>query len=220
MQGFIGDPAQAIFSLVAIDVWLYLPFVAIILLAGLQTLPQEQIDAAHIDGASEWQLFWQIKLPILVPFYIVALFFRVIDSLNVFDTHLRHDQRRTGRRDAGARHQRLRDRLPLLQSVLRRRDLRRALAALHRRGVAAVLLGEAVAGGLDRGATMQATVAGDGPVATGARRGLSQQDARAATSTRFLHVGLIIYFAISLMPFVWTFLTSLKTIAATWPRRR
>ncbi len=86
MQGFIGDPGQAIYSLVAIDVWLFMPFVAIILLAGLQTLPQEPIDAAHIDGASDWQIFWQIKLPMLVPFYIVALFFRVIDSLNVFDT--------------------------------------------------------------------------------------------------------------------------------------
>jgi multiple sugar transport system permease protein len=86
MQGFIGDPSEAIFSLVAIDVWLYLPFVAIILLAGLQTLPQEQIDAAHVDGASGWQVFWQIQLPYMIPFYIVALFFRVIDSLNVFDT--------------------------------------------------------------------------------------------------------------------------------------
>ena len=86
MQGFIGNPAQAIFSLVAIDIWLYLPFIAIILLAGLQTLPQEQLDAAQVDGASGWQAFWQIKLPYLIPFYIVAMFFRVIDSLNVFDT--------------------------------------------------------------------------------------------------------------------------------------
>ena len=86
MQGFIGDPAQVIPSLIAIDVWLFLPFVAIILLSGLQTLPQEQIEAAHIDGASNWRVFWQIKLPYLIPFYIVALFFRVIDSLNVFDT--------------------------------------------------------------------------------------------------------------------------------------
>jgi multiple sugar transport system permease protein len=86
MQGFIGDPAQAIFSLIVIDVWLYLPFVAIILLAGLQTLPQEQLDAARVDGASAWQMFWQVKLPYLIPFYVVALFFRVIDSLNVFDT--------------------------------------------------------------------------------------------------------------------------------------
>jgi multiple sugar transport system permease protein len=86
MQGFIGVPEQALYSLIAIDVWLYMPFVATILLAGLQTLPQEPIDAARIDGAGEWQVFWQIKLPMLVPFYVVALFFRVIDSLNVFDT--------------------------------------------------------------------------------------------------------------------------------------
>ncbi len=86
MQGFIGDPAQVIQSLIVIDVWLFLPFVAIILLAGLQTLPQEQIDAAHVDGASNWRVFWQIKLPYLIPFYVVAMFFRVIDSLNVFDT--------------------------------------------------------------------------------------------------------------------------------------
>jgi multiple sugar transport system permease protein len=86
MQGFIGDPSQAIQSLVVIDVWLFLPFVAIILLAGLQTLPQEQIEAASIDGAGNWRVFWQIKLPYLIPFYIVAMFFRVIDSLNVFDT--------------------------------------------------------------------------------------------------------------------------------------
>jgi multiple sugar transport system permease protein len=86
MQGFIGDPTQAIQSLIVIDVWLYLPFVAIILLSGLQTLPQEQMDAARVDGANEWRIFWQIKLHYLVPFYIVALFFRAIDSLNVFDT--------------------------------------------------------------------------------------------------------------------------------------
>lgn len=86
MQGFIGDPTQAIQSLIVIDVWLFLPFVAIILLSGLQTLPQEQIDAAHVDGASDWRVFWQIKLPYMIPFYIVAMFFRVIDSLNVFDT--------------------------------------------------------------------------------------------------------------------------------------
>jgi multiple sugar transport system permease protein len=86
MQGFIGVPEQALQSLLAIDVWLYMPFVATVLLAGLQTIPQEPLDAAKIDGASEWQLFWQIKLRMLVPFYVVALFFRVIDSLNVFDT--------------------------------------------------------------------------------------------------------------------------------------
>jgi multiple sugar transport system permease protein len=63
-----------------------MPFIATILLAGLQTIPQEPLDAARIDGATAWQTFWRVKLPMLVPFYVVALFFRVIDSLNVFDT--------------------------------------------------------------------------------------------------------------------------------------
>ncbi|MFN8521563.1 MAG: sugar ABC transporter permease [Chloroflexota bacterium] len=85
-QAFLGDPTQAFYSLVVIDVWLNMPFIATILLAGLQTLPQETIDAARIDGANSWQIFWRVKLPMLVPFYIVAMFFRVIDSLNVFDT--------------------------------------------------------------------------------------------------------------------------------------
>ena len=86
MQAFLGSPDQALYTLVAIDVWLNMPFIATILLAGLQTLPQEPLDAATIDGAGAWQMFWRIKLPLLVPFYIVALLFRVIDSLNVFDT--------------------------------------------------------------------------------------------------------------------------------------
>ena len=85
-QGFLGSPDQALYSLVVIDIWLNMPFIATILLAGLQTIPQEPLDAARIDGANAWQTFWRVKLPMLIPFYIVALFFRVIDSLNVFDT--------------------------------------------------------------------------------------------------------------------------------------
>jgi len=85
-QGFLGTPDEALYSLVVIDIWLNMPFIATILLAGLQTIPQEPLDAARIDGATGWQMFWRVKLPMLIPFYIVALFFRVIDSLNVFDT--------------------------------------------------------------------------------------------------------------------------------------
>jgi multiple sugar transport system permease protein len=85
-QAFLGSPDQAFYSLVVIDIWLNMPFIATILLAGLQTLSQEVMDAAKIDGASSWQLFSRVKLPMLVPFYVVAMFFRVIDSLNVFDT--------------------------------------------------------------------------------------------------------------------------------------
>jgi multiple sugar transport system permease protein len=86
MQGFLGDPNQALASLVVIDVWLYTPFVATILLAGLQSLPREPYEAALVDGANAWQAFRHITLPLLVPYFIVVGFFRSIDSLNVFDT--------------------------------------------------------------------------------------------------------------------------------------
>ena len=86
MQGFLGDPDQAIPSLVAIDVWLFTPFVATILLAGLQSLPREPYEAALVDGANAWQAFRHITLPLLVPYFVVVAFFRAIDSLNVFDT--------------------------------------------------------------------------------------------------------------------------------------
>lgn len=85
-QGFLGSPSEALYSLVVIDIWLNMPFIATILLAGLQAQAREPIESAHLDGANNWQTFWRITLPTLVPFYIVALFFRVIDSLNVFDT--------------------------------------------------------------------------------------------------------------------------------------
>jgi len=86
MQGFLGDPDQALPSLVAIDVWLYTPFVATILLAGLQSLPREPYEAALVDGANAWKAFRHITLPLLVPYFMVVGFFRAIDSLNVFDT--------------------------------------------------------------------------------------------------------------------------------------
>jgi multiple sugar transport system permease protein len=86
VQGFLGDPDQALPSLVTIDVWLYTPFVATILLAGLQSLPREPYEAALVDGANAWQAFRHITLPLLVPYFIIVGFFRAIDSLNVFDT--------------------------------------------------------------------------------------------------------------------------------------
>src|SRR5581483_8243838 len=84
-QGWIGDPGQVLYSLVLVDVWLNTPFVATILLAGLQSLPHEPFDAAQVDGASPAQILRYITLPMLFPFYEVVFFFRSIDSLNSFD---------------------------------------------------------------------------------------------------------------------------------------
>lgn len=82
----LSDPIWAIPTFVLADTWRWTPFVALILLSGLSSLPEEPYEAAVIDGASPWQLFRFITLPLLRPTIMVAVLFRVIDSLKVFDT--------------------------------------------------------------------------------------------------------------------------------------
>ncbi|WP_128375364.1 carbohydrate ABC transporter permease [Streptomyces cavernae] len=67
------------------DAWKTVPFVAIILLAGLQVIPDELYEAARIDGAGAWHSFWHITLPLLKPALLVALIFRTLSALLVFD---------------------------------------------------------------------------------------------------------------------------------------
>ena len=73
-------------SLVLVDTWQWTPFVMLIALAGLATLPSEPYEAARIDGATPWQTFVKITLPLLMPTLFVALLFRTIDTLKLFDT--------------------------------------------------------------------------------------------------------------------------------------
>jgi len=73
-------------SLVLVDTWQWTPFVMLIALAGLATLPSEPYEAARIDGATPWQTFVKITLPLLTPTLFVALLFRTIDTLKLFDT--------------------------------------------------------------------------------------------------------------------------------------
>ena len=73
-------------SLVIVDTWQWTPFVMLIALAGLATLPKEPYESARIDGASSWQIFFYITLPMLAPTLFVALLFRLIDTLKLFDT--------------------------------------------------------------------------------------------------------------------------------------
>ena len=61
------------------------PFAMMILLAGLQSLPREPFESAMIDGATRWQIFWRITMPMLKPVLVVVLIFRTIDALKVFD---------------------------------------------------------------------------------------------------------------------------------------
>lgn len=78
---WLGDPATAMFSIVVIDTWLFMPFAAIILLAGLQAVPDEIVDAARVDGARGWRIVQRIKLPLIAPYIVLVVLFRVADCL-------------------------------------------------------------------------------------------------------------------------------------------
>jgi trehalose/maltose transport system permease protein len=69
----------------AVDIWKTTPFVALLLLAGLQVIPRDLYEAADVDGASQLQQFWRITLPLLKPAILVTLIFRTLDALRVFD---------------------------------------------------------------------------------------------------------------------------------------
>src|SRR5215216_5364314 len=75
----------ALAVMVLADVWKTAPFMALLLLAGLQVIPDDVYDAAKVDGATAWQRFRRITLPLLVPAILVALIFRTLDALRIFD---------------------------------------------------------------------------------------------------------------------------------------
>ena len=82
---WLGNPSTAMPSMIAVDVWKTTPFMALLLLAGLQVIPGDVYEAARVDGASKWKQFWQITLPLLRPALLVALIFRTLDAFRVFD---------------------------------------------------------------------------------------------------------------------------------------
>ncbi|SRR5579884_6095 len=82
---FTSDPTLALGAVSGIDIWKTTPFVALLLLAGLQVIPNDVYEAATVDGASAWQQFWRITLPLLKPAILVTLIFRTMDALRVFD---------------------------------------------------------------------------------------------------------------------------------------
>lgn len=85
MFNWVGDPSTALFSVVMVDVWKTTPFMALLILAGLQVIPDDVYEASTVDGASKWQQFWDITLPLLKPALLVALIFRTMASFRVFD---------------------------------------------------------------------------------------------------------------------------------------
>ena len=81
---WLGHPRTVLPSLILMDIWKWTPFMVLIIHAGLQSLPFTPFEAARIDGASRWQLFRFITLPLLRPTIAVALIFRTMDSLKTF----------------------------------------------------------------------------------------------------------------------------------------
>jgi multiple sugar transport system permease protein len=82
---WLGESGYALAVMVLADVWKTAPFMALLLLAGLQVIPNDLHDAAKVDGANTWQRFVRITLPLLTPAILVALIFRTLDALRIFD---------------------------------------------------------------------------------------------------------------------------------------
>jgi len=80
-----ASPHLAMVALIAVDVWKTTPFVALILLAGLQLLPADLFEAARVDGASTLTQFFRITLPLMKPAMAVAVIFRILDAMRIFD---------------------------------------------------------------------------------------------------------------------------------------
>ncbi|WP_150526595.1 carbohydrate ABC transporter permease [Roseibium sediminis] len=80
-----ASPSTALFTVVLVDVWVYTPFIMILLLAGLRSLPTQPFEAAALDGVPRLEQFWRITLPMLTPYVLTAALFRLLDSIQQFD---------------------------------------------------------------------------------------------------------------------------------------
>ncbi|MET7903255.1 sugar ABC transporter permease [Streptomyces sp. NPDC005336] len=80
-----SEGSQAWLSVVIADTWKTAPFIGLLVLAGLQVIPGELYEAARVDGASPWRTFWRITLPLVRPALVVAVLFRLLDVLRMFD---------------------------------------------------------------------------------------------------------------------------------------
>lgn len=82
---FFGTPEMARFMMMAMDAWTFIPFMMIMILAGLQAIPRELHEAAEVDGASPWRRFWEITFPLMLPVSITAILIRIIFKLKLAD---------------------------------------------------------------------------------------------------------------------------------------
>jgi trehalose/maltose transport system permease protein len=84
-HAWLAQPKTVLLSACAVDIWKTTPFVALLLLAGLQVIPNDLYEAASVDGANPLQQFWRITFPLLRPAILVTLIFRTLDALRAFD---------------------------------------------------------------------------------------------------------------------------------------
>jgi len=84
-RAWLAQPSSAFGAIIVADVWKSSSFAALLILAGLQAIPDELYESARIDGAGRWQRFLKITLPLLTPAILVAVLFRTIDAFRVFD---------------------------------------------------------------------------------------------------------------------------------------
>ena len=83
---WIGDPKLALYTIVLVDSWQFMPFVALLVLSSIKAMPGAFLDAARVDGASPWKVFWRIILPMTAPVIIIVAMLRFIDAFKIFDT--------------------------------------------------------------------------------------------------------------------------------------
>ncbi|MBE3561261.1 MAG: sugar ABC transporter permease [Ktedonobacteraceae bacterium] len=81
----IGTASGVVIAALITDIWKTTPFMALLILAGLQVIPNELYEAANVDGSTRWQSFWRITLPMLKGPLLIALMFRMLDAIRVFD---------------------------------------------------------------------------------------------------------------------------------------
>ena len=84
-QALLSQGATAMACLIATDIWEWTPFLALVLLGGLLSLDKDPFEAAQVEGASPWQVFWHITLPLLRPVMLIGLLIRLSDAAKVFD---------------------------------------------------------------------------------------------------------------------------------------
>lgn len=83
---YLTDANWALGSLIAVEIWQWTPFVILLLLAGLQGLPDDVYEAAELEGASSWTQFWSITFPMMLPISAAVIFIRIVESFKIIDT--------------------------------------------------------------------------------------------------------------------------------------